>query len=114
MFMAEITNICLTTADQLNFHMMFPDFKSALQILFMFTFIVVRIYLGYPYILMIQSSGASFFYIIGPTTVWVLSMHWIWAMGNKFSKFMHQVKQVIIVDLQQHHHRLILRICCEN
>ena len=90
----EITNAILSTSDILDIYDKFYGVQIALKLIFMGSFIGIRTIISYPYIVKIQTLSNDPFFIIFPTSVWIISMHWVWAMFQKSSKIASQVKTI--------------------
>lgn len=89
--LTETTNLLFNCSEILEILEIYPNLNSAIKILFALTFIVLRGVFGYIYLITTQASGADPIYLISPTLIYIISMHWIWIMVNKLARMAKDV-----------------------
>jgi hypothetical protein len=88
----EITSPLVNISEYLeNIEKPMTALATNLKIAFMGVFIFFRIFMCLPTMIKIQQSDADILMKFVPTSLWVLSMKWVWMMLNKSSKIGHEV-----------------------
>lgn len=89
---AEITNPCLNGIEILPyFGNGSPQLIFVLQLVFLVTFMCVRVFWSTASLAKVQLSNSLFAFKVIPTFIWILSMKWVWMMINKAIKISYEV-----------------------
>ena len=95
----EITNPIINLAEVLEYRGAKEKYITPLKMLFLVTFIPLRIIEGRATVYDIQRSNSDFLFKLPPTFVCFQSFEWIWMMLNKLGKLAHEVSLILNISL---------------
>ena len=87
----ESTNLIFSISQILSYHENLGHLTNIFSILFLISFTVIRSTFGLQLIIDVQRSLPNFLFVLITTSVWILSMYWVWMMLHKASKMAHEV-----------------------
>lgn len=90
-FYGEATNPLLTINEIMDYQMVGEHYVIITQIIFLLGFIYCRVGPGTQFMFQIQKHDCNLFYKFFASSLWILSMDWVWMMVNKAAKLGSEV-----------------------